>query len=86
MPAPVRTVHQDGNFQLAGPGTGIVGGAAIFLTLVGFAVVLWWRVRRFDPERWTPAPGTRERVWVGGYTKSDGTKVAGYYRCAPGMS
>jgi len=52
---PVQTVHQDGNFQLAGPGTGVVGAAAIFLTLVGFAIVLWWRVRRFDPERWTPA-------------------------------
>jgi hypothetical protein len=29
-----------------------------------------------------PAPGARERVWVGGYTKSDGTKVEGYYRSA----
>lgn len=27
-----------------------------------------------------PAPGTRERVWVGGYTRADGTKVNGYYR------
>lgn len=27
-----------------------------------------------------PAPGERERIWVGGYTRSDGTKVAGYYR------
>jgi hypothetical protein len=52
---PVRTVHKDGNFQLAGHGTGLVGSAAILLTLVGFAVVLWWRVRRFDPDRWTPA-------------------------------
>jgi hypothetical protein len=51
---PVHTVHKDGNFQLAGHGTGLVGSAAIFLTLVGFAVVLWWRVRRFHPERWTP--------------------------------
>ena len=33
-----------------------------------------------------PAPGTRERVWVGGYTKADGTKIAGYYRCAPGKA
>jgi hypothetical protein len=52
---PVETVHKDGNFQLAGHGTGIVGGAAIFLTLIGFAIVLWWRVRRFHPDRWTPA-------------------------------
>jgi hypothetical protein len=27
-----------------------------------------------------PAPGTRERVWVGGYTRADGTKVRGHYR------
>ena len=31
-----------------------------------------------------PAPGTRDRVWVGGYTKADGTKVEGYYRGTPG--
>ncbi|MBX9627101.1 MAG: hypothetical protein K2X82_25085 [Gemmataceae bacterium] len=30
-----------------------------------------------------PPPGTRDRVWVGGYTKADGTKIAGYYRDAP---
>jgi hypothetical protein len=33
-----------------------------------------------------PAPGTRSRVWVGGYTKADGTKVEGHYRCAPGKA
>jgi len=27
-----------------------------------------------------PAPGSRQRVWVGGYIKQDGTKVAGHYR------
>jgi len=27
-----------------------------------------------------PAPGRRERVWVGGYVRADGTKVHGYYR------
>lgn len=27
-----------------------------------------------------PGPGERSRVWVGGYTKRDGTKVGGYYR------
>ncbi len=27
-----------------------------------------------------PKAGTRERVWVGGYSRSDGTKVRGHYR------
>jgi hypothetical protein len=27
-----------------------------------------------------PAAGTRQRVWVGGYTRADGTEVQGYYR------
>jgi hypothetical protein len=27
-----------------------------------------------------PDAGERQRVWVGGYTKKDGTKVEGYYR------
>ncbi|HZQ08662.1 MAG TPA: hypothetical protein VFD70_18920 [Anaerolineae bacterium] len=27
-----------------------------------------------------PEAGTRSRVWVGGYTREDGTKVKGYYR------
>lgn len=27
-----------------------------------------------------PTPGSRSRVWVGGYTRADGTKVEGYYR------
>ena len=31
-----------------------------------------------------PPPGTRKRVWVGGYTKSDGTHVEGHYRSTPG--
>jgi hypothetical protein len=52
---PVSTVHEDGNFQLSGPGTGIVASGAILLTLLGFGIVLWWRVRRFHPDRWTPA-------------------------------
>ena len=29
-----------------------------------------------------PAPGSRERVWVGGYTRADGTQVKGHYRAA----
>jgi hypothetical protein len=29
-----------------------------------------------------PMPGTRSRIWVGGYTREDGTKVDGYYRAA----
>jgi hypothetical protein len=27
-----------------------------------------------------PEPGARQRVWVGGYTRADGTRVEGYYR------
>src|SRR5438067_1449818 len=34
---------------------------------------------RSDTSR-RPKPGTRERVWVGAYTRGDGQKVAGYYR------
>ena len=30
-----------------------------------------------------PGPGERQRVWVGGYTRSDGTRVHGHYRCTP---
>lgn len=30
-----------------------------------------------------PAVGSRERIWVGGYTRADGTKVDGHYRKAP---
>lgn len=29
-----------------------------------------------------PAPHRRSRVWVGGYTRADGTKVKGHYRTA----
>ena len=51
---PIRTVHTDGNFQLAGPGTGLVASGAIITTLIGWGIVLWWRVRRFHADRWTP--------------------------------
>lgn len=27
-----------------------------------------------------PAAGSRDRVWVGGYTRADGSKVTGHYR------
>ena len=27
-----------------------------------------------------PAPGTRVKCWVGGYTRSDGVAVRGHYR------
>jgi hypothetical protein len=27
-----------------------------------------------------PQPGSRSRIWVGGYKRGDGTKVGGYYR------
>jgi hypothetical protein len=32
-----------------------------------------------------PAPGTRQRIWVGGYKKNDGTPVAGHYRSTPNV-
>lgn len=31
-----------------------------------------------------PAAGSRDRVWVGGYRRADGSKVSGYYRETPG--
>jgi hypothetical protein len=30
-----------------------------------------------------PATGARQKAWVGGYTKADGTHVEGYYRSIP---
>jgi hypothetical protein len=30
-----------------------------------------------------PASGSRMQVWVGGYRRSDGSKVSGYYRYTP---
>lgn len=30
-----------------------------------------------------PGPGERQRIWVGGYTKKDGTRIEGYYRSTP---
>jgi hypothetical protein len=29
-----------------------------------------------------PEAGARSRIWVGGYKRSDGTRVEGYYRAA----
>jgi len=34
-----------------------------------------------DPER---KSGSRRRVWVGGYTRTDGTRVEGHYRATAG--
>ena len=31
-----------------------------------------------------PPPGSRQQVWVGGYTRADGTKVEGHYRATAG--
>ena len=31
-----------------------------------------------------PASGSRDRVWVGRYTRADGSKVKGHYRAAAG--
>ena len=30
-----------------------------------------------------PGAGSRDRVWVGGYRRADGSKVSGYYRSTP---
>lgn len=30
-----------------------------------------------------PGAGSRDRVWVGGYTRADGSKVNGHYRGTP---
>ncbi|HEY2910588.1 MAG TPA: hypothetical protein VGI99_10095 [Gemmataceae bacterium] len=30
-----------------------------------------------------PDPGDRQRVWVGGYSRANGTKVTGHYRSMP---
>jgi hypothetical protein len=38
---------------------------------------------RSDDDEQPPAR-SRERVWVGGYVRSDGRKVKGYYRATPG--
>ena len=31
-----------------------------------------------------PSPGSRDQVWVGGYTRADGSKVKGHYRATAG--
>lgn len=33
-----------------------------------------------------PGPGERQQIWVGGYTRKDGTRIEGHYRCAPGKA
>jgi hypothetical protein len=30
-----------------------------------------------------PGPGERDKVWVSGYTRADGRKIAGYWRTNP---
>ncbi len=30
-----------------------------------------------------PAPGERDKVWVSGYTRAGGKKIAGYWRTNP---
>jgi hypothetical protein len=52
---PARTVHEYGAFQVAGPGTAVLGSGAIVLTVLGFGAVLYWRVRRARTLPWTPA-------------------------------
>ena len=50
-----------------------------------------WKLERTTGRKYSggdskpePAPGTRQKVWVSGYTRGDGTKVEGYYRTTPG--
>lgn len=42
------------------------------------------RSRKYSKSDRGPRPeaGTRERVWVGGYTRRDGVRVEGHYRAA----
>ena len=35
---------------------------------------------RSSDSKTKPTAGSRQRVWVGGYDKADGTHVAGHYR------
>jgi hypothetical protein len=37
------------------------------------------RYRKSDEAK-APEAGSRVRIWVGGYTRGDGTRVEGYYR------
>jgi Glycosyltransferase family 87 len=52
---PVRIQQSYGSFQIFAHGVGLVGSGSLALTAVGFALILWWRVRRLRPERWSPA-------------------------------
>ena len=36
-----------------------------------------------DAQSKPPVPGTRQRFWVGGHTRNDGTYVNGHYRTNP---
>jgi hypothetical protein len=40
------------------------------------------KYRKSDSSK-RPASGSRSRVWVGGYTRADGSRVHGYYRATP---
>jgi Glycosyltransferase family 87 len=51
----VETVHEYGAFQIAGAGVNFVGSCSLLLTVLGLALVLWWRLRRFKAANWTPA-------------------------------
>ena len=33
-----------------------------------------------------PAVQSRQRIWVGGYERADGTKIAGHYRATAGAN
>ncbi len=51
----VETVHEFGAFQIAGRGVSFVASCSLLLTVLGLALVLWWRLRRFNAANWTPA-------------------------------
>ena len=46
-----------------------------------------WKKERTTGRRYSggdsdtkPGPGERDKVWVSGYTRADGKKIAGYWR------
>jgi len=36
-----------------------------------------------DAQSSPPSAGSREKVWVSGYTRADGKKIEGYFRANP---
>ncbi len=49
-----------------------------------------WKAERTTERKYSggdsdtkPAPGERDKIWVSGYTRADGKKIAGYWRANP---